>query len=71
MHPTGSTFATMSADRVPVRGATVNGGGLLPSGAAWADVSGQGANGGGSGGLLKPHAQAKLLSPTEKCKVGQ
>ena len=30
---------------------------------------GGGKGGGGAGGDEKPHAQAKLLSPTEKCKV--
>lgn len=58
-------FANMNADKAPppARGAIVNGGG----GSLWGDGgSGSSAVAGSS---LKPHAQVKLLSPTEKCKV--
>jgi|694.fasta_scaffold80560_4 hypothetical protein len=61
-------FASMSADRTPSRGAIINGGGGGSGGGRpWSDVGG--AVLGQGAAHLKPHAQAKLLSPTEKCKV--
>jgi hypothetical protein len=56
-------FASMNnADKAPpVRGASVNGGGAPLSSPGWTDNA--------AAGALKPHAQVKLLSPTEKCKV--
>ena len=64
-------LAVMNAERAPARGATMvngqqvairmyaGGGGQAAAGQSMASIS----------GILKPHAQAKLLSPTEKCKV--
>ncbi len=54
----------------PARGAVVNGVAVVNGAAsrAWADGGGT-AGAQLAAGALKPHAQAKLLSPTEKCKV--
>jgi len=62
-------FASMNADRTPARGAIINGGGGGSAGRPWSDVGGSSGGLAASPGPLKPHAQAKLLSPTEKCKV--